>query len=293
MLGWHVGRRLSRCRLFREVLMWRKTGWRIIGILLLVAGCTSGSPAATKPPASSPATTPTSTSSPTLHGGTWSVVALGDSVPAGSACDCTPYPQLSAADLSVPGLREVSTDNLAVGGYTTADVVRQVNQNHGVIDDVKRSDAVELQVGANDAGYSTKCGTTLDCYAPAIPELEQNLRVIVQRVDELTAGHPILVVLLDYWSVWLGGQYAQAQGPAYVDAAATVTDEVNTAIKTVAAQTRSAYVDLRLAFKGPDYSYDETHYLASDGDHPNAAGHQKIASALEQVIQAELHLPPS
>jgi acyl-CoA thioesterase I len=49
----------------------------------------------------------------------------------------------------------------------------------------------------------------------------------------------------------------------------------------------------RAAFKGPDYSYDETHYLASDGDRPNAAGHQQIASALEQVIQAELHIPPS
>jgi hypothetical protein len=54
----------------------------------------------------------------------------------------------------------------------------------------------------------------------------------------------------------------------YVDAAATVTDDVNKAIKTVAAETGSAYVDLRAAFKGPDYSYDETHYLASDGDHP-------------------------
>ena len=162
-----------------------------------------------------------------------------------------------------------------------------------MIDDVKQSDAVELEVGANDVGHSTKCGTTVDCYAPAIPELERNLRAIVQRVDDLTAGRATLVVLLDYWSVWLGGQYAQAQGQAYVDAAAKVTDEVDTAIMTVAGQTRSAYVDLRAAFKGPNYRYDESHYLAADGDHPNAAGHQRIASALEQVIQADLHLPPS
>ena len=272
-----------------------KTSWRCAGVLLLlVAGCTSGGPAATKSAASSATRTqPTPTSSATAHGGTWSVVALGDSVPAGSACGCTPYPQLSASDLSVPGLRAVSADNLAVGGYTSADVVGQVSSNHAVIDDVKQSDGVELQVGANDVGYSTACGTAVGCYAPAIPELEQNLRAIVQRVHELTAGHAALVVLLDYWSVWLGGQYAQAKGRAYVDAAATVTDEVNTAIKTVAAQTKSAYVDLRAAFKGPNYSYDETQYLASDGDHPNAAGHQKIASALEKVIQAELHLPPS
>jgi len=79
----------------------------------------------------------------------------------------------------------------------------------------------------------------------------------------------------------------------YVDPAPSVTDDVNTAIKTVAAETGSAYVDLRAAFKGPDYRYDETHYLASDGDHPNAAGHQQIAVALERVAQTEPYLPPS
>jgi lysophospholipase L1-like esterase len=57
-----------------------------------------------------------------------------------------------------------------------------------------------------------------------------------------------------------------------------------------AAQTGSAYVDLRAAFKGPDYHEDETQYLASDGDHPNAAGHQKIAVAVDQVVRTELHL---
>ena len=154
-------------------------------------------------------------------------------------------------------------------------------------------DAIEVEIGANDVGHSAGCGNTAACYATAIPSVQHNLRTIVHRIHDLTAGHPALVTLLDYWSVWLGGQYAAAQGQAYVDAAATVTDDVNTAIKTVAAQTGSAYVDLRAAFKGPDYTYDETHYLASDGDHPNAAGHQQIASALEQVIKAALHLPPS
>ena len=145
----------------------------------------------------------------------------------------------------------------------------------------------------SDVAYSTRCGTSVQCYTAAISGVEQNLRTIMQRVHELTAGHLSLVVLPDYWSVWRGGQHAQAQGQMYVDAAANVTDDVNTAIKTVAAETGSAYVDLRAAFKGPDYSYDETHYLASDGDHPNAAGHQQIAVALEHVVQTELHLPPS
>lgn len=95
--------------------------------------------------------------------------------------------------------------------------------------------------------------------------------------------------MLDYWSVWLGGQYAQERGEAYVAAAAAVTNDVDTAIKRVASQTGSGYVDLRAAFKGPDYSYDETHYLAGDGDHPNAAGHQKIASAVSAALLEAWH----
>jgi lysophospholipase L1-like esterase len=97
-------------------------------------------------------------------------------------------------------------------------------------------------------------------------------------------------VLLDYWSVWLGGQYAAAKGEAYVTAAENVTDQVNAVIKSTAARSGSAYVDLRAAFKGPNYAYDETHYLSSDGDHPNAAGHRQIAAATEAVIEKAVHI---
>lgn len=60
---------------------------------------------------------------------------------------------------------------------------------------------------------------------------------------------------------------------------------MNAAIKSTAAKSGSAYVDLRAAFKGPDYAYDETRYLSSDGDHPNAAGHEQIAAAAEKGIE--------
>jgi lysophospholipase L1-like esterase len=119
--------------------------------------------------------------------------------------------------------------------------------------------------------------------------IEDNLTEIVARVRELTPGRQVLVILLDYWSVWLGGQYAEAKGPAYVSAADEITDQVTTVIKGTAAQTGSAYVDLRAAFKGPHYADDETRYLASDGDHPNAAGHEQIAAAVVDVLTDDLH----
>ncbi|MFI5054648.1 MAG: SGNH/GDSL hydrolase family protein [Acidimicrobiia bacterium] len=212
----------------------------------------------------------------------------GTPCPYGSNCDCTPYPPLTASGLAAKTGQSVTAANDAVPGYTTSNVLRQLQSDKAVIDHVRTADVVEIEVGANDVAHSQACGSNVDCYSPKIPAIETNLHAIVARVHELTATHKVLVVLLDYWSVWLGGQYAVAKGNAYVDAAATVTDEVNTVIKSTAAKTRSAYVDLRAAFKGPDYVYDETHYLSNDGDHPNAAGHQQIADATEAVIETAL-----
>jgi len=216
-----------------------------------------------------------------------SIVALGDSVPRGTNCSCTPYPPLTASDLTTSS-RTLTATNDSVAGYTTDDVLEQIRDDRNVIDHLNAADIVEIEVGANDVGYSSACGTNVDCYAPKIPGIEKNLASIVGRVYELASSSKPLVVLLDYWSVWLGGKYAAARGHAYVAAAEQVTDDVNAVIRSTAAATGSAYVDLRAAFKGPDYAYDETHYLSSDGDHPNAAGHEQIAKATDAVIEKGL-----
>ena len=255
------------------------------GVAIAVAALVAVGGAVTGCGASS--STSTAGSSQSRH---WSIVALGDSVPYGTNCDCTPYPPLTASGLTAKTGQTVTAANDAVPGYTTSNVLHQLQSDTAVIDHVRTADAVEIEVGANDVAYSQSCGTNVDCYTPEIPAIQTNLDAIVARVHELTSGHKVLVVLLDYWSVWLGGRYAAAKGEAYVDAAATVTDDVNAAIKSTAAKTDSAYVDLRAAFKGPDYAYDESHYLSNDGDHPNAAGHQQIADATQAVIETALHI---
>jgi len=221
----------------------------------------------------------------------WSVVALGDSVPRGTNCDCTPYPPLSAGLQAARTGRPATTANDSVAGFTTTDVLDQVTSEKDVEHNVGAADVVELEVGANDVAYTNACGTDVACYTPRIPAIERNLAEIVARVHQLATGGQPLVVLLDYWSVWLGGRYAAEKGPPYVAAAEAVTDEVDGAIKSTAASTGSAYVDLRAAFKGPSYTYDETRYLSNDGDHPNAAGHRKIAEAVDAVVKTRLALP--
>jgi lysophospholipase L1-like esterase len=232
----------------------------------------------------------TAASTKTEPSPTRSIVALGDSVPRGTNCNCTPYPPLSADGLMATSGQAVTATNDSVAGYTSQDVLHQVTSDSGVIEHLRKADAVEIEVGANDVAYSSACGTSVECYTPKLPTIEKNLDAIVRRVHELTAGHKALVVLLDYWSVWLGGQYAAAHGNAYVAAAETMTEKVDALIKSTASKSGSAYVDLRAAFKGPSYAYDETHYLSNDGDHPNAAGHEQIATATEAVIKSALHI---
>jgi len=221
---------------------------------------------------------------------TWSTVALGDSVPRGTNCKCKPYPQLTAEGLTASSGHRVTATNDSVAGFTTSSVLRQLRSRRDVIRHVRAARAVEVEIGANDVAYTSACGTKVDCYAARLPTIEKNLVAIVRRVRDLASHHSALVVLLDYWSVWLGGKYAAAKGEAYVAAAEAVTDRVDQIIKSTAAKSGSAYVDLRAAFKGPNYAYDETHYLSSDGDHPNAAGHRRIAKATEAVIEKALHM---
>ena len=162
--------------------------------------------------------------------------------------------------------------NAAVAGFTTASVLNQLQSDSTVVDQVRKADAVEINIGANDVPYKNSCGTKVDCYAPLVPPMQKNLAAIVSSVHDLTSGHKVLVVLLDYWSIWLGGTYARSKGHEYVSAARQMTAHVDAAIKTTASQSGTAYVSERRAFKGPSFGYIETHYLTSDGDHPNATG---------------------
>src|ERR1700704_5585749 len=102
----------------------------------------------------------TSTASSTSAAGSssqqrpWFVVALGDSVPYGTNCNCTPYPSLTASGLTAKTGQTVTAANDSVAGYTTSDVLHQLRSDAAVIDRVRAADAIEIEIGANDVAHS-------------------------------------------------------------------------------------------------------------------------------------------
>ena len=265
----------------------------VVTVALLISSCSSTSPGArdtTATPPTTAAAAPTSTAPVESKfrlalARVSAITTLGDSVPSGAACKCTPYPQLTAANIARVTGHAVRSFNDSVAGFVSGDVIRQLQHDETAIRDVEKSDAVMIEVGANDIAFSSSCGTDISCYVSKLPKVTSNITNIVARVRRLTAGRHITVVLLDYWSVWLGGRYARARGPVYVGAARAVTLAFGTATRTIALDTGSVYVDLRTAFRGPDDDRDETKLLAGDGDHPNAEGHERIADAIVRTLQ--------
>jgi acyl-CoA thioesterase-1 len=202
------------------------------------------------------------------------VVSLGDSVPAGTACGCVPFPDLYARLLSARG----QSINLAQPGATSSDVLSELG-TPATGAALRSASVVLLMIGANDmaAVFATHGGPA--AYARAAAQVHTDVLATLHRIRQ-AGGASVTVVVLGYWNVVEDGDVARAD---YDDAgtaeAAQITDQTNDALRQAAAGL-ARYVPTAAVFKGPTGRGDPTGLLAADGDHPNARGHAAIAAAL-------------
>jgi acyl-CoA thioesterase I len=204
------------------------------------------------------------------------VVTLGDSVPAGTACDCDPFPTLYARAQNATDI------NLAASGSTATDLRVAVPADRDVL---STATEVVIMTGANDVAASFDPSDTTD-YADAAAGVRTDVAASIAAIQQI---HHVPVIVLGYWNVVLDGQVAAEEyGADGVRQAAEATTAINNALKAAAAQSGATFIDTYAAFHGPTGSKDPTTLLASDGDHPNAAGHAAIAALLPSLSEAPL-----
>lgn len=197
------------------------------------------------------------------------VVTLGDSVPAGTACDCDPFPDVYARG------QDAVSENLAAPGFTSSDVRSQVD---GIRTALAAADEVLLMIGANDLATAFDDESS---FAGAAAQMQSN---VTETIDTIETIHRTNVIVLGYWNVVQDGKVgAEDYGPAGVRAAASATTYANDALMNAAQKTGATYVSTDVAFHGADGSQDPTGLLAPDGDHPNAAGHAAIAALIPSL----------
>jgi lysophospholipase L1-like esterase len=200
------------------------------------------------------------------------VVTLGDSVPAGAACGCDPFPSRYAKS------QDATDVNLAEGGFTSADVLAQVPDERDVL--ATAAETV-IMVGANDLADAFESG---DPFPPAAATVRSD---VAATITEITEIRPMPVIVLGYWNVVLDGQVAEQQYSSdEVHESAEATRYANDALRAAAQQAGATFVPTEEAFHGDDGGKDPTGLLAPDGDHPNAAGHAAIAALIPPLPPA-------
>ena len=176
------------------------------------------------------------------------VLALGDSVSAGTACGCRAFPSEYGALLNRRTGSPVTVDNESVSGLDTAGMLAQLQQPP-IEAAVRRADVFLVTIGANDfadhhdrvvEGYCA-VGTTSDCVGDEMWTMRTHLAEALAEIRTLRAGLPATVLVTGYWNVFEDGQVAQqASGTHGLQASIQLTRRVNDAISSVAGSAGGA-----------------------------------------------------
>jgi lysophospholipase L1-like esterase len=255
-------------------------------IAVLVAALGLGGAAlrsATAAPASAPVTTRSTQSAPQAarHVPALKMVAFGDSVASGTNCSCSPFPVLYADKVGAHTGRTTTMKNFAFPGATTSDVTGQLRTSDAQAA-VRQSRTVLIMIGANDFGGAFNdvlAGRqTAAAFAPVARSVQTAVTAQIAQIERMNPDADVVVG--GYWNVMKDGSVGMRTYGAWGEAQADeATADANAALRHAADATNATYVSTFEPFRGTAGRRDPTNLLASDGDHPNAAGHEAIADA--------------
>lgn len=121
----------------------------------------------------------------------WTVTGMGDSVTAGTACDCADFVQDYARLTRDRTGRRVLARNLGVPGQTSADLVTLVHQPD-VARQLADSNLVLVTTGANDladdlSGWQ-QGACSLACFDQEKPTVTADVTAVVDQIRRLRRG---------------------------------------------------------------------------------------------------------
>ncbi len=259
-----------------------------LAALVLTAGCSGDEGASGKAVAA-----PTSSGSAPSEG-SWTLVAIGDSLPyARQDCGgCPSFATLLAAEITSTTGAPTTVKNLSThDGATTGDLLEKVKEDESMREALGAADIVVISAGHNDTPWNLNDDScdgpssddidwsrfTSACALEAATAFGVALDGVLSEVDELRAGEPTAVRLINFYNDWIGGPGVPPQATA---GSKLVLDAFSTVICDVAAAHAARCVDTYHAFNGPDGLQAAGALLAQDHTHPSAAGHERIAELL-------------
>jgi lysophospholipase L1-like esterase len=231
-------------------------------------------------------TSPPPTTAATASGGinrSITVVGIGDSVTSGYNCNCEAFVGLYATQLAAQDDVATTSVNLGVPGWTSSQLLAAMTEPGAFRNQVAQADVLLVTIGANDLTpleSEGPAGCPATCYMPLINSAGHNVELIVDAARAANPAHHPTVLVTDYWNVFQDGDVGTAEnGAGFQSWSDVLTRAASTQICQGAKSADATCVSLYAPFKG-NGSVNPTSLLAADGDHPNAAGHQLIASTL-------------
>ncbi len=210
---------------------------------------------------------PTPTPAPPPPAGALRIVALGDSMTRGAGDAAGGYPERVAREIRRGG-RAVTVENLAVDGFRTADLLRQLD-DHSTRESLAAAGLVVLSISGNDltrALPGAPAGEGTNAPGTVLSRVEADVTKILEEIRAANPRAPIrLVGLYNPWSDAPGDERAARMALLMSNAALE---------KAAAAVDGALVVPVADLFEGrPDR-------LAADHFHPGPAGYDEIAARI-------------
>ena len=247
-------------------------------------------PTATPTPIPTATPFPTATPTPTPTPLAWKYTAMGDSLAKGLFAFIGYVPRYKSYIVTDTGIT-TNLSNLAVSGWTSAQLLNALETNATFQNSVTSSQVVTWDVGGADflnarTSYKSKtCGgvDNQDCIRTAVASFKENWSNIIIKILSFRALNNTIIRTMDVYNPYVNKDKVADTWPNDLGNDFQVfkpyADEFNGYISSTATVNGIPYAKVYEAFNGPggDEDPSDKGYISFDGLHPNDRGHKVIA----------------